>query len=190
MKPIHALAAVAAGAVGLAASALAQGPSGAEADFLRKAADVGHAEIVAGKMARAKAASGEVKTFAGQMIADHTSHGEELRRVAEAKGVSLPSELSKEQALRIKALEATVGPAFDKRYADSFGVQAHEDMLKLVRSATKVKDPAVKAYAEKTLPAVEHHLQMGKVLRSSTAKVSAPGVAAPAGLSGASGARP
>lgn len=69
------------------AAAIAQELAGADADFLRKTAEGGQAEIRASQIAQQRAASSEVKAFASQMIEDHTRTGAELQRVAAAKGV-------------------------------------------------------------------------------------------------------
>ena len=138
---------------------LAQQLAGTDAEFLKKAAEGGHAEIQASQIAARKAQSPDVKTFASQMVSDHTQNGQELKRVAAAKGVSLPTEPSKAQAAKIRALEGADGDAFDKAYAANFGLQAHEDMRQVMMRGAQSKDADVKAYADKTLPAVEHHLE-------------------------------
>ena len=156
----------------LVGAATAQKLSSSDADFLKKAAEGGQAEIAASKLAESKSSSAEVKAFASQMVADHTKSGEELKQLAAAKGVTLPVEPSKAQAKKLKDLESASGAAFDKRYAENFGVEAHQDMLKLVKSGTKAKDADVKGFAEKTLPTVEHHLDMGKKLKSAAGKTT------------------
>jgi putative membrane protein len=46
------------------------------------------------------------------------------------------------------------------------GVTAHEDTVKLFQKASAdAKDPEVKAFATKTLPKLQHHLQMAQDLK-------------------------
>lgn len=163
-------------AVSLAAFLLASGgafaannvPHADEA-FMKKAAEAGMAEIEASKMAAEKASNTQVKSFAQQMVDDHTKAADELKQLAESKGVKLPTEPSMMQKAKLKMLKSDTGVAFDKRYADSFGVSAHKDTVSLFqKEATKGKDAETKAWAEKTLPALQHHMEMANDLKKTT----------------------
>jgi putative membrane protein len=153
--------------------------SRADEAFLKQAAQNGHAEVESSKLAVTKAANTQVKGFAQQMVDDHTKANQELAALAASKGVDVPKEPSVAQKAKMKALSAADGANFDKRYADSMGVSAHQDTIKLFqKAATGANDPDVKAFATKTLPTLQHHLQMAQDLKSTTAKegnVKAPG---------------
>jgi len=138
---------------------------GDDQDFLENAAQAGHTEIEGSKMAQAKSKSPDVKQFAEQMIADHTKVAEELATLAKGKGYTPPTEPSLVQKAKLKTLDMS-DESFDKRYADQIGVSAHEDAVKLFEEAAKdAKDPEIKAFAAKTLPALQKHLEMGKALQ-------------------------
>jgi len=163
-------------AVGLAAILLAAGGAyaannvpHADESFMKKAAEGGMAEIEASKMAAEKASNTQVKSFAQQMVDDHTKAADELKQLAESKGVKLPTEPSMMQKAKLKLLKNDTGVAFDKRYADSFGVAAHKDTVSLFqKEASKGKDAETKAWAEKTLPTLQHHMEMATDLKKST----------------------
>lgn len=139
-------------------------------DFMEKAAHAGHMEIEGSKLAQTHARSPDVKAFAEQMITDHTKVGEELQALAKTKGFELPKGPSLMQKATLKTLDMR-DETFDKKYADQIGVTAHEDAVELFQKATtEVKDPDVKQFAVKTLPALQHHLEMAKTLQQ---KVSA-----------------
>jgi len=178
MKLIALLATAAVAFMGAAAPSFAQDIPAAEANFLRKSAAAGHAEAMASELAQSKAASKEVKAFADQMLEDHEKNAEALERLAASKAVTLPRNPTKEQLAELEALKALDGAAFDQRYAERFGVQAHEDMLSLLQAGTQAKDEHVKDYAEKTRPTVEKHLKMGKTLKAALDKRLAGGPAA------------
>lgn len=138
-------------------------------NFLEAAAHAGHTEVEGSKLAQTKAASGDVKSFADTMVKDHTKVGEELDQLAASKNVKVPKEPSITQKAKLKILGAYNGANFDKHYAKEIGVSAHEDTVKLFQKAVKeAKDPDVKAFAEKTLPGLEHHLEMARKLASTT----------------------
>lgn len=134
-----------------------------DAAFMKNAAEAGLAEVQAGQAAASKASNTQVKSFAQQMVDDHSKANDELKSLAASKGVTLPTEPSMAQKAKLKLLQGTDGAKFDQRYSESFGVKAHEDTVSLFqKEAQKAKDPDVKAWAEKTLPTLQHHLEMAK----------------------------
>ncbi|HUH59423.1 MAG TPA: DUF4142 domain-containing protein [Candidimonas sp.] len=148
----------------------AQELDGDDKDFLENAAQSGHAEIEGSKMAQSKAMSPEVKAFAQQMIDDHTRVSEELAALAKTKGYTPPTEPSIVQRTKLKALSA-MDDGFDESYADQIGVEAHEDAVEMFKeAAADAEDPDIKAFAAKTLPALEKHLQMARDLKSKVDK--------------------
>jgi len=136
-----------------------------DAAFMKDAAHAGAAEIEASKLATTKAKNADVKSFADTMIADHTKVADELKALAASKNVKLPDGPSVKQKAELKLIDAGDNDKFDERYAKSFGVKAHQDTIKLFEDAAKnAKDPEVKAWAEKTLPGLRHHLEMAQAL--------------------------
>lgn len=151
----------------LLASAAFAGQAHARSDaaFMKEAAHAGAAEIEASKLAQTKAKSADVKSFADTMIADHTKVADELKALAASKNVKLPDGPSIKQKAEIKMIDAGDNDKFDARYAKDFGVKAHQDTIKLFEEASReAKDPEVKAWAEKTLPGLRHHLEMAQAL--------------------------
>ena len=133
--------------------------------FMKEAAHAGAAEIEASKLAQTKAKNADVKTFADSMITDHTKVADELKALAATKNVKLPDGPSVKQKAEIKLIDAGDNDKFDARYAKTFGVKAHQDTIKLFEDAAKnAKDPEVKAWADKTLPGLRHHLEMAQAL--------------------------
>lgn len=134
-----------------------------DTEFMRKAAESGMLEIQASELARDKASSDTVKAFADQMIKDHQAADTELKAIASNKGVELPTELPGAERKKVEALGALEGRNFDRQYAQEIGVRAHNKAVTLFRdAASKAKDPDVKAFATKTLPALEGHLDMAR----------------------------
>lgn len=152
-----------------ASSAPSSTLSRADTAFLKQAAENGHAEIESSRVALQKGSHAEVKRFAQMMIDDHTKTGQELSALASAKGLQVPTEPSMVQKGKMKILEARDGASFDRHYAEAMGVEAHKDTIKLFEKAAKGADDAdVKAFATKTLPALQHHLQAAQQLMTAT----------------------
>jgi putative membrane protein len=159
--------------------------------FLKHAAEYGMAEIEASKLAETKATSADVKSFAKQMLEDHQKASDELKQLAESKGYKLPDSPSMTQRAGLKMLASSDGDKFDKRYAERYGVKAHESTVKDFRKeASEAKDSDVKAFAEKLLPKLEQHLSMAQTLEASVNPTAAgPKGKASAAASAASGTK-
>jgi putative membrane protein len=141
-------------------------PARADANFLEQAAQNGLAEVQASRLALEKATQAEVKAFAQKMVDDHTKSNAELSSLAAAKRVKVPTEPSLMQRAKLRLLGTADGANFDARYVEQMGIEAHEDTIELFRkAAADAQDADVKAFASKTLPTLEHHLQMARQLK-------------------------
>ncbi|HUG22355.1 DUF4142 domain-containing protein [Piscinibacter sp.] len=142
-----------------------------DAAFLKQAAQNGHAGIESSKLAVEKAVNPKVKSFAQHMVEDHTKANEALAALAASKGVEVPKEPSLMQKAKMKLLSTADGENFDRRYAESMGVNAHQDTVELFeKAAAEAQDPEIKDFAAKTLPKLQEHLQMAEELKDVTAQ--------------------
>jgi putative membrane protein len=145
----------------------------ADTAFIKQAAENNHAEIESSRLAVQKASDPTVKAFAQQMVADHGKTGQELAALASAKGVELPDGPSLMQKAKLKLLDASDGADFDRRYSETMGLAAHRDTIALFQKAsTGARDADVKAFAAKTLPGLQHHLEMAQKLPAAKAEAS------------------
>ena len=121
------------------------------------------AEINAGKLAQDKASSSEVKSFAKKMVDDHTKALDDLKQLAQSKGVTLPTEPDKQHMAMEKKLQALSGDKFDKQYLQQAGDRAHKETHRLLqRASSRAEDSDLKNYASKVIATVEGHQQMAK----------------------------
>jgi putative membrane protein len=173
-KPVLAtLAGVSVAAVLLAATPAQGAPpvpaalSKADQKIVMDMAQGNMAEIAVAKLALGKSQNDEVKTYAQQMIDDHTTALGAVQELATAKGLSMPADVDKTHKAMAGQLEAKSGDAFDKAYMAQGGVADHKKMHSMLAAAEKkASDPDVKALAAKILPTVDQHLkaarQMGR----------------------------
>ena len=167
----------AAGGTGAAAGGAAGAKlSSADQKALKDMAMADMAEVETGKLAVSKAQSAEVKAFGQQMIDDHGQALAKVQALAQARGVTLPTELdSKHKAMSAK-LEKMSGADFDKAYMAGAGVKDHKDThSKLMSDAKKIKDPEVKALADQHMPVVEQHLKAAQQMNSGKSSGTAAG---------------
>ncbi|HEX6707275.1 MAG TPA: DUF4142 domain-containing protein [Albitalea sp.] len=150
----------------IAGMAMAQALDRRDADFLKQAAQAGLAEVEGSKLAVSKGVNTQVKGFAQQMVDDHTKAGSELAALAASKGVTLPTELTVAQKAKLELLSSRDGGSFDRNYANTLGVGAHRDTLRLFQKAAgSSRDADVKAFAAKALPTLQHHFEMAQELK-------------------------
>lgn len=133
--------------------------SAADQEFMEDITHANLAEIQTGKMALEKSSNEQVRKFAQKMIDDHTKAHQELQKLAASKGVTLPTDTDPQHKIIATALKALSGDTFDRQYISQVGVadhkRTHELLEKTQRTAT---DPALKAYAQKTISVVHQHL--------------------------------
>lgn len=121
---------------------------------------VNMAEVEMGKLAQSKSQNPEVKTFAQQMIDDHTKGLSEVQTVAQAKGITLPTELDAKHKAMSAKLAKLEGDKFDREYMKMGGTGGHKEALAMLKKNEKnAKDAEVKGLATKMMPTVEQHLK-------------------------------
>jgi putative membrane protein len=133
-------------------------------DFIKEAAMSDMLEIDAAKIAQQKGDSQE-KTFAGEMITDHTKTSTELKGlVSGGMKSAIPSSLNDSSQKKLNKLRDTKPEDFASEY-DPMQVSAHKDAVSLFdRYAKGGDDPKLKDWAGKTLPTLQHHLEMAQDL--------------------------
>lgn len=165
-RPVVLHVALALSAATFGASAIAQGAGAKDADFLKQAAQNGAAEVEAGRVAQRQAQNRDVKTFATQMVDDHTKANQELTALARRKGIDVPAEASLLQKGQLKLLGTKNGADFDRGYIEQMGIKAHRETVELFANGMRdAQDPEVKSFATKTLPKLKDHLAMAERLQ-------------------------
>lgn len=141
-------------------------------EFVEEASAKGLAEIETARMALSKGTAPEVKAFAQQMIDDHTAANKELAAIAKGKDLQIADDVELMNKAKAFILKQRDGESFDVAYANN-QVSAHEQTIELFREAVNLRDPELKAFAQKTLPKLEHHLRMAQDLVDVTAAAEA-----------------
>jgi putative membrane protein len=99
------------------------------------------------------------------MVTDHTKTSNELKGMVPADMKSaLPTVLDDSSQKKLDKLRDTKSEDFAGQY-DPMQVIAHKDAISLFeRYAKGGEDPKLKDWAGKTLPALQHHLEMAQAL--------------------------
>jgi putative membrane protein len=134
-------------------------------DFILQASASDVFEIESSKLALQKG-DDATKAFAQQMITDHEKTTAELKALltsgkVQGNPVTALTDDHKEEVDDLAKLE---GAEFNEEYIDD-QVEAHEDAVDLFkRYGEEGENVDLKAWAAKTLPALEHHYKMAQEL--------------------------
>ncbi len=161
------------GASGTAGSGSASGSAGSAQRSQRGAEedremvdDLVHAslaEIETGRLALEKTQNPQVRSFAQQMIDDHTRALQELQQLGQKKQMTLPTETDFQHKAIATALRILSGDTFDRQYIRQVGVNDHRRTVDLLMKMQQTaRDPELKAQAGKMLPVVQRHLAMAR----------------------------
>ncbi|OON70777.1 DUF4142 domain-containing protein [Hymenobacter sp. CRA2] len=136
-----------------------------DSEFLTKAASGGMLEVELGKLVSQRGTSAEARQFAQHMIADHTKANEELKALAAQKNITLPGSLASDHQDVYNGVAEEKGLDMDKKYLQEMEKDHQEDVKEFTEASAKASDPAIKAFAAKTLPTLQMHLDMVTKMR-------------------------
>lgn len=135
---------------------------GGDARFMIKAASKGMMEIDLGHAAKRNALSQDVKDFGVRMTADHGHFESELRAIGEQKKIRITENLLPKHRGILDRLSGISGADFDREYMYSMVIDHIKYISSFKKALDKIKDPDLKAWANRTLPVLEQHLQRAK----------------------------
>ena len=136
--------------------------------FVEEAAQGGMAEVELGKLAQQHAASDQVKQFGSKMAADHQKANEQLKKIAAAKGINLPADMSSGDRREFDKLQKKTGADFDREYMKDMVSDHKKDMKDFQSAAKSAEDPEIKNFASSTLPTLQQHLEMAQSTEAAT----------------------
>jgi len=137
-------------------------PHANDAEFMQSAAHSDQNEIQLSKLALSKGASGKVKDYANQMIADHTKSTANLKPIAAKAGVTLPTDMDADHKAMLPTMQKLTGKEFETKYVQQMVADHQKTANTLKAHQTMTKDPALQNWISTTLPVVEGHLSMAK----------------------------
>jgi putative membrane protein len=140
-------------------SGKAQGLSAEEQQFVKKAAAGGLAEVKLSELADDRASDPKVKDFAKQMVIDHTQANNELKPIAEASKIPVATKLQGEHEVAYQRLEKLSGAKFDAAYIQIMVSDHDKTVSAFEEASSKLQDPPLKAFVDKTLPVLRQHKQ-------------------------------
>jgi putative membrane protein len=160
-------------------AARAQTPGPTDPQIAAIVVTANQVDIDAGKLAKARAQSKEVKDFGQRMIADHSGVNKAATELVQKLHVTpepnpTSESLQKGGDQNLATLKSLKGNAFDKAYIDH-EVAYHEAVLEAMDKTLipSAQNPELKALLVKVRPAFVAHLEHAKQLQTVLAKSGA-----------------
>ena len=108
------------------------------------------------------AASAEVKAFGQRMVDDQTATHKELMTIAHAKHIPIANQLEQQYRTMADTLAKMHSAAFDRAYMAGQLADHEQAVILFTAEAKEGQDAELKAYAAKTLPALQEHVQLAR----------------------------
>lgn len=138
-----------------------------DANFIREAMQLGAAEVRIGELAQQKAMNSSLREFGQMIVTDHQKSNDELKQLAQQKqaSISTATAMSSREQEMVDKLSSAQGRDFD-RMCERDLVSTHEKAVRAFKhEAEHGQDADLRAFAQKTLPTLEQHLQQAKDLK-------------------------
>jgi putative membrane protein len=155
----------------LAQKKAAGGHGMTDQQFIDMAAQTDMVEANLGQLAQTAADSQPVKDYAQSLVTDHTADYQHLKDMGAQASLTVPTAINEENnKTMIGPFEKLKGGAFDHRYIQDM-IAGHTKAIAVYKKeAAEAENPAVKSYAEQTLPTLEKHLSGAKDLEKAKTK--------------------
>jgi len=138
-----------------------------DATFINAVGKAGIAEVKFGEVAQTQATRTAVRAFGAQMVTDHTAANQELIALAESKQMTPPDNMDLTHQAAHDRLSDISGSEFDRVYIQG-QVEDHTAVVAAFQDEiTNGSDADVKAFAQKHIEAIQHHLEEARRLAGS-----------------------
>jgi putative membrane protein len=147
------------GTTGMGTSAAMMQLSAAEQAFMIEAAQHGMGEVELGRLAESRGSSAQVRDFGRMMVQQHTQANQELMAIAQKTGMTPPTALTPAAQAAQMRLQQAQGQEFDRQYLEHQASDHLAQRTMFQFAASNAKNPDLRAFAQKTLPVVERHIE-------------------------------
>ncbi len=125
-----------------------------DAAFFDQAARAGIEAVTFGQLARTQTASTAIRAFAVRVIADSTTINQKLTRLAATKRINPPLQMDLAHQQAYAALAKLHGRDFDLAYLNSQATDRKAMLALFEDEARNGADRQVRAFAQRTVPAI------------------------------------
>ena len=133
-----------------------------ERGFIKSAAGSARVVLEASKLALARSDHAGARALAAKLIDHHNGSNLELQYLSQRRGMAIPM-FDNEQRKVLGRLGRLAGRKFDREYLEQVGLRVHREGIRQYEKAgANAVDPPLKAWIERQLPALRHHLVLAE----------------------------
>jgi putative membrane protein len=133
-------------------------------EFVGAAASAGLLEVELGNFVASKAQTDDVKRFAQAMVRDHSKVNDEFKALLTKRGIAVPTDMKQEHREQLDSMQKLEVAELEKQYKEKMVANHKKSIEGFEKESSGGKDAELKAFASKTLPALQHHLQMAQLM--------------------------
>ncbi|HUR36206.1 MAG TPA: DUF4142 domain-containing protein [Terriglobales bacterium] len=136
--------------------------SSSDQQFITEAANGGMKEVELSNYVAQKTQSMEVRQLAERIAQDHSNANSELKSAAQQDNGNVPASMDEKAMQEFDQFKKMSGTKLDQMYVQHMIQDHKKDIAKFQEEASSGTASQVKAFAQKTLPTLQEHLQMAQ----------------------------
>lgn len=129
--------------------------------FLTDVIEGGNTEVALGKLAQTQSKNPDIKKFGQMLVTDHSKANQEATALAKKMNINVPTGMGSHQSTYDK-LKGLTGDDFDREFVEDMVSDHQKDVSTFQKESQNSSDADVKAFATKTLPVLQKHLDTVK----------------------------
>ena len=133
--------------------------------FLVRDAQGGAYELAIAALAQQRTSREDVRAYASRLIADHAAYNQALQKLAHAKGVELPTEMTADDRVRLNSINSQTGSTADRSFIEEAMRINAEDKQEAAEEVARTADPDIRAFLRKFEAVDAEHEQLALSLR-------------------------
>jgi len=128
-----------------------------DAQFVVDVVASNYGEVKLAKLAQQKASSSELKDVARMLETDHNAVLNDLKSMADRKGITVPTEENGASKDKLKELTDEKSSEFDKEWCETLMDNHKTSISKFENAANDLSDPDLKSFVNTVLPKLRTH---------------------------------
>ncbi len=137
--------------------------SRADQNLMKEVAMGGMMQLEISRIALEKASTDEVRKIAQAEVEEQTGLSNKLKEIAQAKGMTLPTEMDSKTQAMVSRMRNATGTSFDQMYLRESGVNGHKMLDQVMSRVEKnASDASMKELAAAAHPLVITHMQVSQ----------------------------
>ena len=137
----------------------------ADRQFLTKDAEGAQYELAIATVAQERSERADIKAYAAKIIADHAVYNQALLELARAKGITLPTEITLEDKIKVNTLYNQARSVQDSNFVDEAIRINTEDRQAANIESAQTQGPELKAFLKRFEEMDAEHERMALMLR-------------------------